>query len=60
MFRIVWLAGIFLAVVLAAVAVKMWPIASPELGTATIARATADAESSDIWVRYRTWHLEQG
>jgi hypothetical protein len=45
MFRIVWLAGIVLAVVLAAVAVKMWPAASPELATATIVRATANADA---------------
>jgi hypothetical protein len=45
MFRIIWLAGIFLAVVLAAMAVKMSPKASPELATATIVRATADADA---------------
>jgi len=44
MFRTVWLAGGFLAVILVAVAVKMWPTASPELATATIVRATADAD----------------
>jgi hypothetical protein len=54
MFRIIWLTGIFLVVVLAAMAVKMSPKASPELATATIVRATADVATSGSGIEHGT------